>query len=98
MTSLDTGFDIIRSPADGSEITRIARISPAGVTAIADRLRAAQPAWEALGADGRAAWLTRWRDWLTEHQSELIDLIQQETGKAYGDAASEPAYGGMVMQ
>ncbi|WP_181779999.1 aldehyde dehydrogenase family protein, partial [Pseudonocardia pini] len=34
-----------------------------------------------------------WRDWLAEHSADLVDLVQQETGKSYGDAVGEPAYG-----
>jgi acyl-CoA reductase-like NAD-dependent aldehyde dehydrogenase len=99
MTTLESpAVDVVRNPADGTELAQVPRTSPDEVAALAARLRAAQPAWEALGVEGRAEWLARWRDWLTEHQAQLIDLIQQETGKAFGDAASEPAYGGMVVQ
>jgi len=87
----------VTNPADGSVLARIADADAAEVAAVASRLRAAQPAWEALGVAGRGLWLGRFRDWLLDHESALMALIQSESGKVFGDAAIEPSYGLMVL-
>jgi acyl-CoA reductase-like NAD-dependent aldehyde dehydrogenase len=79
----------VRSPVDGRVLDRLTEDRPQDVLAAAGRLRAAQPAWEALGVDGRALWLGRWRDWLLDNQDRLTQLIRDETGKALGDASIE---------
>jgi len=79
----------VRSPADGAMLDNVPLGGAADVAAAAGRLRTAQPAWEALGPEGRAVWLGRWRDWLLDEQDRLTELICRETGKAYGDAAIE---------
>lgn len=53
------------------------------------RLRGAQPAWESIGPDGRAAWLRKLRDWLLDHEAQLADVLQSETGKPRAEAAVE---------
>lgn len=94
--SLTAHLDVV-SPIDGRVIGQVPNMSPAEVAVLADRLRAAQPEWEALGVKGRARWLAKLRDWLLDNESTLMSLIQQETGKAYGDASIEPSYGLMVI-
>src|SRR5688572_4724222 len=81
----------IRSPADGRIVGRLPQRSPADVAAIAARLRAAQPAWEDLGPDGRATHLLRWLDWIMDNEQRLMELVQDESGKSWGDAAFESA-------
>ena len=49
-------FDAHR-PADGSVLETVAIDSPQAVADAASRLRAAQPAWEAIGFAGRRRWL-----------------------------------------
>lgn len=91
-----THLDVL-SPIDGHVVGQAANMSHQEVSALADRLRAAQPEWEAIGVKGRARWLAKLRDWLLDNESALMALIQQETGKAYGDASIEPSYGLMVL-
>lgn len=69
--------------------------STAARTAV--RLRAAQPAWEALGPDGRARALATYRDWLLDHHGELTDLLQGETGKVRHEAALEATLAGDLL-
>lgn len=80
---------VVRCPATGEETGRVPVDGPPEVAAIAARLRAAQPAWEALGFAGRARWMHRWRDWLLDHEDRLVELVQRETGKSYNDANVE---------
>src|SRR5882672_2197695 len=69
----------VRSPADGSVVGSVPACAVAEVAATVARVRAAQPAWEAAGPEGRREWLERYRDWLLDHDEELAGLLQQET-------------------
>jgi acyl-CoA reductase-like NAD-dependent aldehyde dehydrogenase len=84
-------FDV-RRPADGSVIQTVSIDSPESVARAAARARAAQPAWESIGFEGRRRWLEAFRDWIFDNQSRLDDLMQQETGKVRADAALEAFY------
>ncbi|WP_205698779.1 aldehyde dehydrogenase family protein [Conexibacter sp. SYSU D00693] len=79
----------VRCPADGRVVAEVKDHTPDEVGAIAQELRLAQPAWAASGFDERARWLGRWRDWVLDHQERLLELLQQEAGKSYGDASIE---------
>ena len=81
-------FDVHR-PTDGSVIRSVEIDSPERVAEVVARLRAAQPAWEALGFEGRYRWLGRLRDWMFENADALADLMQAETGKVRADAELE---------
>ena len=65
---------------------------PAEVAETVARVRANQPAWEELGIKGRAQWLYKLRDWILDHQDEIADTMQRETGKVRGEAAGEAVY------
>ena len=66
--------------------------SPAAVADAVARVRAAQPAWEAIGFAGRRRWLESLRDWMLANQDRIDDLMQEETGKVRADAALEAFY------
>jgi acyl-CoA reductase-like NAD-dependent aldehyde dehydrogenase len=84
------GADIvITCPADGRTVGTIPNQSAEEVFAIAEALRAAQPAWEAIGPAGRAKWLGRWRDWILDNRDTLLRTTQEEAGKSWGDASIE---------
>ena len=86
----DIGTDIVvKCPATGEVVGRVAVTSAAEVEAVADRLREAQPAWQRLGVEGRARWLGKWRDWLLDHADELSTQAQLEGGKSWGDTSAE---------
>lgn len=51
------------------------------VRRVVAELRAAQPAWEELGVEGRVRIVRRYRDWLLDHAVELSTLVQQDTGR-----------------
>src|SRR3954454_415079 len=89
-TSSET-FEVI-NPADGSVITNVPLDRAAEVAATVARVRANQPAWEELGIKGRAQWLYKLRDWILDHQDEIADTMQRETGKVRGEAAGESVY------
>lgn len=87
----------VTCPATGDTVGTVPRHSTADVSATAARLRAAQPQWAALGADGRAKWLGKWRDWIFDHTDELLTLLQLESGKSWGDANVEILAGTQVI-
>jgi acyl-CoA reductase-like NAD-dependent aldehyde dehydrogenase len=84
-------FDVT-NPATGEVLTSLEIDGPERVHAVAERLRAAQPAWEALGNDGRARWLAKLRDWMLDNLDEIADTMQAETGKVRGEAGGEVVY------
>jgi acyl-CoA reductase-like NAD-dependent aldehyde dehydrogenase len=84
-------FEVV-NPADESVIASVSLDGSAEVAATVARVRANQAAWEALGIKGRAEWLYRLRDWILDHQDEIADTMQKETGKVRAEAAGEAAY------
>lgn len=80
----------VRNPADGSTAGSVPIDSPETVAAKARALREAQPEWEAMGADGRKAWLLTMQDWILDNADHLADVVQSETGKPRAEAALEP--------
>jgi acyl-CoA reductase-like NAD-dependent aldehyde dehydrogenase len=94
----DIGTDIVvKCPATGEVVGKVAVTSAAEVEAVAARLRKAQPAWHRLGVEGRARWLGKWRDWLLDHAEELSSLAQLEGGKSWGDTSAELLLGTQVV-
>jgi len=81
----------VRSPADGRPAGSVPTEGPDRVQAVASALRAAQPAWEDLGPDGRKRVLLEWGDWFLDNERRLGELVQAESGKAWADASLEPA-------
>ena len=79
-------------PADGSVLTTLPVDGHERVAEVVARVRANQPAWEALGNRGRAKWLDKLRDWLLDHQDEIADTMQAETGKVRGESGGETVY------
>ena len=57
----------VLNPATGESITTVAVDTPQSVAETVARVRANQPAWEALGNEGRYHWLGKLRDWLLDH-------------------------------
>ena len=81
------------NPATGAEIARVAQASAEDVRAAVAAARAAQPAWEALGFDGRARILKRAQKWTIDNTDRIARTIISETGKTYEDALmAEVAY------
>jgi acyl-CoA reductase-like NAD-dependent aldehyde dehydrogenase len=87
--AVTVGDIAIRCPADGQVIGYIQDQSIEDVLAVAKSLRTAQPEWEAIGPSGRAEWLGKWRDWILDHRVALLELVQREGGKSWGDASIE---------
>ena len=83
----------VEDPASGHVIASVEVVPPEGIVELADRARAAQPGWEALGFEGRARVLNRARRWMVENSDRVIRTIVSETGKAWEEAQfAEVAY------
>jgi acyl-CoA reductase-like NAD-dependent aldehyde dehydrogenase len=76
----------VENPATGVVVGQVPILSADEVRALAERGRAAQPAWEALGFEGRARVLRRAQKWVLDNQQRVIDTIVSETGKTHEDA------------
>jgi len=84
----------VENPATGEVIAHCPDLGAEEIAAMARRGREVQPAWEALGFEGRARILKRMQKWVIDHQEEVIAVIRSETGKTYEDALiAEISYG-----
>ena len=81
----------VRCPATGERVATVPNLGPPEVAEAAAQLRAAQPAWEALVPQERAAHLLCWLDWLLDNERRLLQLVQAESGKSWADASVEMA-------
>jgi acyl-CoA reductase-like NAD-dependent aldehyde dehydrogenase len=59
---------------------------------LAARARMVQPAWEAMGFDGRAEVMYALRRWLVANSDRLLKTISEENGKVWEDAQLELFY------
>lgn len=85
----------VENPATGEIIATVPDLDAAAVTEMAARGRAAQPAWEALGFEGRGRVLLRMQKWLMDNAELVTRTIVSETGKTWEDAQlAEISYGG----
>ena len=69
------------NPRTGEVDYAIEPVSRAGVAAAAASLRATQPAWLALGPDGRAAELLRWADAIEAAGNAIVARLSVDTGR-----------------
>src|SRR3954464_1776415 len=76
----------VQNPATGELVRTIPAVQPGDVADIVARARKAQPAWEALGFDGRAKILRRAQKWVVDNADRIVDTIVSETGKTREDA------------
>jgi acyl-CoA reductase-like NAD-dependent aldehyde dehydrogenase len=76
----------VENPATGVVIGYADDMDAGRVAALAERARAAQPAWDALGFEGRAAKLRDLRSWLVDNRRRVLDILVAEGGKTPEDA------------
>jgi acyl-CoA reductase-like NAD-dependent aldehyde dehydrogenase len=83
-----TGTEQIRveNPATGELVANVPKITGEAVAGLVERARAAQPAWEAVGFEGRARVLRRAQKWVVDNSDRIARTIVSETGKTYDDA------------
>ena len=84
----------VENPATGEVIKTIPVTTAEEVEQAVARARAAQPAWEELGFEGRGMLLRRAQKWLIDNSDRVIQTIIDETGKTWEDAQlAELGYG-----
>lgn len=83
---------ISTNPATGEEVGRVAVTDVDSIPAVVARARQAQPAWAALGFEGRAKLLARAGEILVERIDALAELGTREMGKPLREMQSEAAY------
>lgn len=79
------------APWTGAPLASLPQSTPADVARAARRARAAQRRWAAVPARDRARLLLRVHDLLLSRQSDVLDLVQLENGKARAAAFEEVA-------
>jgi succinate-semialdehyde dehydrogenase/glutarate-semialdehyde dehydrogenase len=77
------------SPFTGRKLAELPEATPQDVREAYARARAAQRHWATVPARQRAAVLLRYHDLLLRRQSQILDLIQLETGKVRAHAHEE---------
>ena len=85
-TATVAGDIAVENPATGEVIAHVPDTTAEQVAELARAARAAQPAWEALGFEGRGRILRRAQKWVVDHSERVIETIVSETGKVYEDA------------
>jgi acyl-CoA reductase-like NAD-dependent aldehyde dehydrogenase len=76
----------VENPATGKVIAQIPELTAEQVHELALKARAAQPAWEAMGFEGRARIMLRVQKWLSDNSERVFETVMSETGKSYEDA------------
>src|SRR5947209_6496584 len=76
----------VENPATGEVIATIPALSAAELEQMVERAREAQPAWEAMGFDGRGRILRRAQKWMVDNIERVINTVVSESGKTYEDA------------
>jgi acyl-CoA reductase-like NAD-dependent aldehyde dehydrogenase len=74
-TATAAGDIAVENPATGEVIAHVPDTTPEQVAELARAARAAQPAWEALGFEGRGRILRRAQNWLVDNSDRVIDTI-----------------------
>ena len=77
-----SGSTACHTPFTGERLAVLPESTPGDVAEAFARAREAQRAWAARPVRERAAVLLRFHDLLLDRQSEVLDLVQLETGKA----------------
>ncbi|MCW2757334.1 MAG: gabD2 [Nocardioidaceae bacterium] len=77
------------TPITGQPLANVPQSSEADVAEAFTRARLAQQAWARTSLDDRAAALLRLHDLVLDRQSEILDLVCWESGKARKDAFAE---------
>jgi len=87
-TGTGTARDVV-SPSDGSRIGTVVDATPADLDRAVALARAAQPAWDVRGGQGRASVLRAMGDTLEGHLDTLVALLALEGGKTLNDGVAE---------
>ncbi len=78
---------VVENPATGEAVATLTACTPEQLREMATRARGAQPAWAALGFEGRGRILRRMQKWVLDNSDRFLDTLVSETGKTREDAA-----------
>ncbi|WP_029252235.1 succinic semialdehyde dehydrogenase [Paraoerskovia marina] len=92
VTSQTSGTHTSELPFTGAPLVTFPTSSDDDVELAFSRARAAQPSWAATALRERTAVLRRFADLVLERQTEVLDIVQMETGKSRTSAFDEVAY------
>lgn len=98
VTSHESGTHTAELPFTGAPLVTFPTSSVDDVERAFMTARAAQPAWAATPLSQRAAVLRRFADLVLERQTEVLDIIQMETGKSRLSAFEEVAYSSVAAR
>jgi succinate-semialdehyde dehydrogenase/glutarate-semialdehyde dehydrogenase len=79
----------VEAPFDGRSIGRLPACGPEDMAVAFERADQGQTAWEKRSVAERAAVFKRYHDLVIDHNEELLDLVQLESGKARRHAYEE---------
>ncbi|MBT2384894.1 succinic semialdehyde dehydrogenase [Streptomyces sp. ISL-11] len=79
---IGSGTTVSHTPFTGQKLADLPESTPEDVATAFARAREAQAQWARVTVRERAAVLLRFHDLVLDRQSEVLDLIQLETGKA----------------
>ena len=89
----ETGIPV-ENPATGEVIATVPELGADEVIRIVAAARAAQPAWAAIGFEGRAEVLLAARDWMVANGERVVTTICGETGRPADETQfAELSYG-----
>src|SRR5438067_5275404 len=88
----DAATTTVVNPATGQPLTEVSLLDREATLELVQRARAAQPAWESLGFDGRGNLLRDMRKWLVDNRKRVLQTLSDENGKTYEDAQLELLY------
>jgi aldehyde dehydrogenase (NAD+) len=71
----------VRNPRTGEVDYQFSPTTMDELQAIARRARGAQPAWEALGLEGRIKVMKAWGERLVAHREQLLEAVCADTGR-----------------
>jgi malonate-semialdehyde dehydrogenase (acetylating)/methylmalonate-semialdehyde dehydrogenase len=89
---------VVSNPATGETIRHVAFADARDVGRAVDAAREAFKGWSATSPLKRARVLTRFRELLEQHQTELARLITEEHGKVFADAMGSVQRGIEVVE
>ena len=81
-TGATAGTIKVYDPATGEAFDEVSKCDATHAAAALEAAKAAGPAWEALGIDGRASHIESFKAKLLEHKDEIIGLDVRETVRA----------------
>ncbi len=88
----------VRNPATGAAIGSVPRMDASDARRAIEAAQAALPAWRALTATERAAFLRRLHALMLEHQEDLAILMTAEQGKPLAESRGEIGYAASFVE